>query len=122
MKIDESVEDTVILLSQFGCIFFGYLIRSEIWISALNASMLIDCNFRYFISLQALYFCRAPILLHCCWLVCKQIHLAVVKVLPKSNISSVVTTLPCLISFTGYSALIFFILSHLSRYFSQQTP
>ena len=28
---------------------FGYLIRSEFWISALKASMLTDCNFRYLI-------------------------------------------------------------------------
>ena len=28
---------------------FGYLIKSEFWISTLDASMLIDCNFRYLI-------------------------------------------------------------------------
>ena len=50
MKIDESVEDTVILLSQFPvALVFGYVIRSEFWISALKASMFIDCSFRYLI-------------------------------------------------------------------------
>ena len=34
MKVDESSEDTVILLSQFSCIGLGYLISSELMILA----------------------------------------------------------------------------------------
>ena len=49
MKIHESVEDTVILLSQFSCICFQISNPIRIWISALKSSMLIDCNFRYLI-------------------------------------------------------------------------
>ena len=48
MKIDESMENTVILLSQFSCISFGVSNHFAIMI-ALKASMLIDCNFQYLI-------------------------------------------------------------------------
>ena len=38
LNIDESAEDTVVLLSQFGGIGFRFLIKSELLMSALKAS------------------------------------------------------------------------------------
>ena len=47
MKIDESAEDTVVLLSQFNGIGLGLLIRSEFWLSALKAPILMAFNLQY---------------------------------------------------------------------------
>ena len=49
-KIDESVEDTVILLSQFRCVGFRISNQFRIFrISALKAAVLITFNFQYMI-------------------------------------------------------------------------
>ena len=44
-KIGKSAEDTVILLRQSSCVSFRMCSQLRIFISALKASMLIDCTF-----------------------------------------------------------------------------